>query len=73
MTYFSNYVTLFIKWIQLIDEQKGDFRITKNYQDITLTAIAAKIYNTMFLNFIWSEDEKVLLSLWQFIESSKKI
>ena len=30
--------------------QKGNLVITKNYRGITLTAIAAKIYNLMLLN-----------------------
>ena len=40
--------------------KKGDLEITKNYRGITLTAIAAKIYNAMLLNRILPEVEKVL-------------
>ena len=40
--------------------KKSDFGITKNYRDITLTAIAAKIYNALLLNHIWLVMEKIL-------------
>ena len=40
--------------------KKGDLRIAKNYQGITLTFIAAKIYNVLLLNCIKPEIEKVL-------------
>ena len=40
--------------------KKGDLGITNNYRGITLTAIAAKIYNSMLLNRIQPEIEKVL-------------
>ena len=39
---------------------KGDLRIPKNYKDITLTAIAVKVYNILFLNRIQPEIEKIL-------------
>ena len=32
--------------------KKEDLEITKNYRSITLTAIAAKVYNILFLNHI---------------------
>ena len=38
--------------------KKGDLGITKNYRETTLTAIAAKIYNS--LNHIKPEIEKIL-------------
>ena len=38
--------------------KKGDLGIAKNYRGITLTAIAAKIYNTLLLNRIRPEVEK---------------
>ena len=40
--------------------KKGDPGIAKNYRGITLTSIAAKIYNTLLLNCIEPEIEKVL-------------
>ena len=40
--------------------KKGDLGLTSNYRGITLTAIAAKIYNAMLLNRIQPEIEKVL-------------
>ena len=40
--------------------KKGDLGITKNYQSITLTSIGAKIYNTLQLNRIKPEIEKIL-------------
>ena len=35
-------------WIVLFPE-KDELRITKNYRDISLTAIAAKVYNGLLL------------------------
>ena len=32
---------------------KDSFRITKNYQGLTLTIIAAKVHNALLLNCIW--------------------
>ena len=40
--------------------KKGDLSIPSNYRGITLTSIAAKIYNKMLLNRIQPEIEKVL-------------
>ena len=40
--------------------KKGDLSLTNNYRGITLTSIAAKIYNTLLLNRIQPEIEKVL-------------
>ena len=39
---------------------KGKHRIPKNYKVVTLTVIAAKIYNVQLLNCILPEVEKVL-------------
>ena len=39
---------------------EGDLGITKTYRDITLTAIAAKVYNIQLLNSIWPEIKKIL-------------
>ena len=40
--------------------KKGDLGLTKNYRGITLTAIASKIYNTLLLNRLRPEIEKLL-------------
>ena len=40
--------------------RKGDLGIAKNYPGITLTSIAAKIYNALLLNRIELEIEKTL-------------
>ena len=40
--------------------KKGDLSLATNYRGITLTPIAAKIYNSMLLNRIQPEVEKVL-------------
>ena len=40
--------------------KKGDLGLAKNYRGITLTSIAAKIYNSLLLNRIQPEIEKVL-------------
>ena len=39
---------------------KDDLRIAKNYRGITLTSIAAKIYNALQLNHIEPKIEKIL-------------
>ena len=51
--------------------KKGDFVINKNYRGITLTSVAAKIYNALLLNYIEPEIEKVLEKSEWFLE--KKI
>ena len=40
--------------------KKGDLGQTSNYRGITLTSIAAKVYNSMLLNRIQPEVEKIL-------------
>ena len=40
--------------------KKGDLGLSKNYRGITLTSIAAKIYNSLLLNRVQPEVEKVL-------------
>ena len=40
--------------------KKGDLGITKNYRAITLTAIAAQVYNDMFLNLSNLRSKKFL-------------
>ena len=39
--------------------KKGDFGITKNYKEITFTAITTLVYNDLFLNRIRIEVEKI--------------
>ena len=69
IAYFFDYATLFKTKRQQRKRRngcifpftrKGDFGITKNYNSITLTAIAANVYNTLLLNFMQSEAEKVI-------------
>ena len=40
--------------------KKGDLGLTKNYRGITLTPIAAKIYNSLLLNRVQPHIEKIL-------------
>ena len=40
-----------IKGCILLFPKNGDLGITKNNRGITLTAIAAKVYNAMLLNY----------------------
>ena len=40
--------------------KKGDFRFAKNYQGITLTSIAAKIYNAQLQNCIEHKIDNIL-------------
>ena len=44
----------------LLFPKKGDFGIVKSNRGVTLTSIAAKIYNSLQLNCIESENEKIL-------------
>ena len=51
------------KWMKgciLLFPKKGNLGIIKNYKGITLTAIAAKVYNTLVLKCIQTEVEKIL-------------
>ena len=51
------------RWIEgclLPFPKKGDLGITKNYRGITLTSIAAKIYNAMLLNRIRPQIDPIL-------------
>ena len=41
--------------------KKGDLGIPQNYRTITLTFAAAKVYETLLLNHIKPEIEKILL------------
>ena len=40
--------------------KKGDLRLAKNYRGITLTSIAAKIYNALLRNRIESKIDNIL-------------
>ena len=43
----------------LLLSEKGDLGITKNYKGITLSAIAAKVYNALLLNgSFWSREKR---------------
>ena len=66
--------------------KKGNLRITKNFRDITLSAIDAEVYNVLLLSCIQPEIEKILKKnqygfwknwsttyrLWQSIRSSQE-
>ena len=52
------------KGLHLPFSKKGNLGIVKNYQGITLTSIATKIYNALQLNCIKSEIKKILLENW---------
>ena len=58
--YNQNIIDRWTKGCILPFPKKGDLRIAKNYWGITLTSIAAKIYNALLLNHIKPEIEKVL-------------
>ena len=65
MTYCSNTTMLNMieRWTKgciLPFPEKNDLGIAKNYCSITLTSIAAKIYNVLLLNHIEPEIKKIL-------------
>ena len=66
MTYFFNYAMLSIynremdKNCILSFSRKSNLRIIKNYRGITLTGIAAKVYNAMLIICIQPEIGKIL-------------
>ena len=49
-----------MKWCILPFPKKGDFGLAKNYRGITLTSIAAKIYNTLLRNRIEPKINNIL-------------
>ena len=57
--YNQNTINRWTKDCILPFPKKGDLGIAKNYQSITFTSIAAKIYNALLLNHIESEIEKI--------------
>ena len=58
--YNQNTIDRWTKGCTLPFPKKGDFRIAKNYCGITLTSIAAKIYNALVCNRIELKIEKIL-------------
>ena len=48
------------KWLHSPFPKKGDLGIAKNYRDITLISIAAKIYNALLRNRIEPKIDKIL-------------
>ena len=50
--WINGYIPRFVK--------KDDLGIVKNYKDITITAIAVKVYNTLLLNRVNLKIEKIL-------------
>ena len=68
MTYCSDTVTVYNqnpinRWMKvciLPFPKKGDFRLAKNYQGITITSIAAKIYNAQQWNWIEPKIDNIL-------------
>ena len=58
--YNQNTIDRWTKGCILSFPKKGDLRLAKNYQGITLTSITAKIYNALLRNRIESKIEKIL-------------
>ena len=58
--YNQNTIDRWTKGCILPFPTKGDLRLVKNYQGITLTSIAAKIYNALQHNCIEPKIEKIL-------------
>ena len=48
--------------------KKGNIDIIKNYKGVTLTVIAAKVYNTMILNHIHPEVKKIIRKKWNGLQ-----
>ena len=58
--YNQNTIDRWIKGCILPFHEKGDLVLTKNYWGITLTSLAAKIYNALLRNRIEPKIEKIL-------------
>ena len=58
--YEGNHIDAWTEGCILPFPKKGDLGLASNYRGITLTAIAAKIYNLLLLNRIQPELEKIL-------------
>ena len=50
-----------MKWSIFPFPKKGDLGLAKNYRRITLTSIAAKIYNALLRNHIEPQIDNILL------------
>ena len=62
--YKENTIEKWIKYCILFFSKKEVFGIIKIYGSITLSSIAAKVYNDVFLNSIESEIEKIILNIF---------
>ena len=60
MPYIIKTIDRWTKGCILPSPKKGDLGLTKNYQRITLTSIAAKIYNALQRNCIEPKIENIL-------------
>ena len=60
VVYNQNPIDRWMKGCILPFPKKGDLRLTKNYQGITLTSIAAKIYNALLRNRIEPKIDNIL-------------
>ena len=58
--YNQNTIDRWRKWCLLPFPKKGDLRLAKNYRGITLTSIAAKIYNALLRNRIEPKIDNIL-------------
>ena len=58
--YNQNPIDRWMKGCILPFSKKGDLRLAKNYQGITLTSIAAKIYNALLRNRIEPKIDNIL-------------
>ena len=58
--YNQNPIDRWTKGCILAFPKKGDLGLAKNYRGITLTSIAAKIYNDLLRNRIVSQIDKIL-------------
>ena len=58
----------------LLFSKKGGLEIIKNYRDIILTDIAAKVYLVLHLNCIQPDVEKILMDklLWEWFKKKKR-
>ena len=58
--YNQNPIDRWMKGCNLSFPKKGDLELAKNYRDITLTSIAAKIYNALLRNCIEPKIDNIL-------------
>ena len=57
---YITYIDRWTKGCSLLFPKKGDFGLAQNYRGITLTSIAAKIYNALLRNRSEPRIEKIL-------------